>query len=343
MGETLKVLIIEDEPVDAELIEVELQKAGLEAQCTRVESAAALEEALESDTWDIIISDYNLPGFDGLSALEIVKNTGMDIPFIIVSGTVGEEIAVEAVVAGAQDYVMKDNLRRVPVAVKREIQNKKLREGKLQADRQIRESLEEKEVLLKEIHHRVKNNLAIISALLTLQSDYVKDEEAREPFMESIGRIKTMALVHERLYQSDTFAWVEMGDYVRQLVETIKETFEADSSGISMHVDCDNTVLDITTAIPCGLIINELITNAYKHAFRGRESGNIHLKLKKDRELDEYQLEVMDDGVGLPDEVISGKSNNLGFNIVRGLSRQISANLHMTGRDGAHLLLTFKS
>jgi two-component sensor histidine kinase len=342
MGEPLKVLIIEDLPDDAELVELELQKAGLDPECTRVETAAALEKALADGAWDIIISDYNLPGFDGLAALEIVKKTGLDIPFIIVSGTVGEDIAVEAVVAGAQDYVMKDNLMRVPVAVRREIQNHRHREEKRQAEKQIRESLEEKEVMLKEIHHRVKNNLAVISALLTLQSDYVKDDESKELFMESVGRIKTMALIHEKLYQSEMFAWVEMGDYLRQLVKTIQETYEAESDRIAVHIECDNAVLDITKAIPCGLIVNELLTNAYKHAFRDRESGNIHLKLKKDKDSGECQLQVLDDGVGLPEEVISGKSNNLGYNIIRGLARQISAELHMTGHDGAHVLLTFK-
>jgi two-component sensor histidine kinase len=342
MGKPLKVLIIEDLPDDAALVELELERAGLEPECTRVETAAALEKALEGQEWDIIISDYNLPGFDGLAALEIVRKSGKDIPFIIVSGTVGEETAVEAVIAGAQDYVMKDNLRRVPVAVNREIANRKLREEKRIADQQIRDSLEEKEVMLKEIHHRVKNNLAVISALLTLQSDYVKDEEAKELFLESVGRIKTMALIHEKLYQSEMFARVEMEDYIRQLVKTIQETYDADAGSISVHVDCDNAVLDITKAIPCGLIVNELLTNAYKHAFRGKETGNIHLKLKKDEESDECQLQVVDDGVGLPDGVIAGKSTSLGYNIIRGLARQISADLHMTGHDGTHVLLKFK-
>ncbi len=343
MSKPLKVLIIEDLPDDAELVELELKRAGLESQCTRVDTAAALEKALEDQEWDIIISDFNLPGFDGLAALQIVKKTGRDIPFIIVSGTVGEEIAVEAVLAGAHDYVMKDNLTRVPLAVRREIQDQKLREEKSKADQQIRDSLEEKEVMLKEIHHRVKNNLAVISALLTLQSDYVKDEEAKKLFLESVGRIKTMALIHEKLYQSEMFARVEMEDYIRQLVKTIQETYEEESGKIAVHLDCDNAVLDITKAIPCGLIVNELLTNAYKHAFRGRESGNIHLKLKKDNETEECQLQVLDDGAGLPEEVLAGKSTSLGFNIIRGLARQLSAELHMTGHDGAHVLLKFKS
>ncbi len=343
MRKSLKVLIIEDFPDDAALVELELQRAGIEPECTRVDTADGLMNALESQQWDIIISDYNLPDFDGLEALEILKKTGKDIPFIIISGTVGEEIAVEAVLAGAQDYVMKDNLTRVPVAVRREIQNQKVREEKKKADQQIRDSLEEKDVMLKEIHHRVKNNLAVISALLTLQSDYVKDEEAKKLFLESVGRIKSMALIHEKLYQSEMFAWVEMADYIHQLVKTIWETYAQGSANIAVHLDCDNAVLDITRAIPCGLIVNELLTNAYKHAFRDRDSGNIYLKLKKDDETGECRLQVMDDGAGLPNEVIEGESTSLGFTIIRGLARQLEAELHMTSQNGALVRLEFKS
>ena len=343
MRKSLKVLIIEDFPDDAALVELELQRAGIEPECTRVDTADGLMNALESQQWDIIISDYNLPDFDGLEALKILKKTGKDIPFIIISGTVGEEIAVEAVLAGAQDYVMKDNLTRVPVAVRREIQNQKVREEKKKADQQIRDSLEEKDVMLKEIHHRVKNNLAVISALLTLQSDYVKDEEAKKLFLESVGRIKSMALIHEKLYQSEMFAWVEMEDYIHQLVKTIRETYAQGSANIAVHLDCDNAVLDITRAIPCGLIVNELLTNAYKHAFRDRDSGNIYLKLKKDDETGECRLQVMDDGGGLPNEVIEGESTSLGFTIIRGLARQLEAELHMTSQNGALVRLEFKS
>ncbi|MFO8030402.1 MAG: histidine kinase dimerization/phosphoacceptor domain -containing protein [Cyclonatronaceae bacterium] len=343
MGKPLKVLIIEDLPDDAELVALELQRAGYETDMTRVETAEALKKALEDISWDVIISDYNLPGFDGLAALEIVSESSLDIPFIVISGTVGEEIAVEAVLAGAHDYVMKDNLKRIPVAVDREIRNSKLRKEKRIADQKIRDSLEEKEVMLKEIHHRVKNNLAVISALLTLQSDHVQDETAKELFMESVGRIKSMALIHEKLYQSEMFARVEMGDYMRQLVKTIQETYESQPRDITVHVECDNAVLDITRAIPCGLIINELLSNVYKHAFRDSETGNVYLRLKKDEETNECELQVMDDGVGLPKEVIDGKSSSLGYNIIRGLARQLSADLHMTGSHGTHVLLRFKA
>ena len=343
MGKPLKVLIIEDMPDDAELIELELQRGGYDIDATRVETAEALKKALQDPKWDVIICDYNLPGFDGLAALEMIRDSGNDIPVIIVSGTVGEETAVEAVRTGAQDYVMKDALRRIPISVSREIHNWKLREEKRIADQKIRDSLEEKEVMLKEIHHRVKNNLAVVSALLTLQSDYVKDEEAKEMFHESVGRIKTMALIHEKLYQSELFASVEMGDYIQQLVKTIQDTYESETCAISVNLDCDEATLDITKAIPCGLIINELFTNAYKHAFKGRESGNVYLKMKKYGEKEEYTLEVMDDGVGLPDEVIAGKGSSLGFNIIRGLARQLAAELRMTSSDGAHVLLTFQA
>lgn len=342
MEKSLNVLLIEDLPDDAALMELELRKAGFETACKRVETEKALRDALDNHHWDIIISDYNLPGFDGLSALEIVKESGCDIPFIIVSGTVGEETAVEAVLAGAHDYVMKDNLRRIPVAVRREIGSWKLREEKRNADQKIRESLEEKEVMLKEIHHRVKNNLAVISALLTLQSDYVKDIEAKELFYESVGRIKTMALIHEKLYQTEMFASIEMGEYIHQLVASIQETYLEKNNQIRFDLECDKTTLDITRAIPCGLIINELLTNACKHAFKGKKTGVVTLKLKKSSNSDECLLEVSDNGTGIPDVALTKGNGSLGITIIRGLAGQLNANLNISGGDGTRAVLAFK-
>lgn len=343
MGKCLKVLLIEDLPDDAALVELELQKAGFDTDCKRVETADDLRSALDIHRWDVIISDYDLPGFDGLAALQIVQESGRDTPFIIVSGTVGEETAVEAVLAGAHDYVMKDNLRRIPVAVRREIGSWSLREEKRKADQRIRESLEEKEVMLKEIHHRVKNNMAVISALLTLQADYVKDSDAKVLFFESVGRIKTMALIHEKLYQTEMFASLEMGEYIRQLVDSIKEMYLGDNSQIRFDITCDRVTLDITRAIPCSLIINELVTNVCKHAFKGRESGIVTLKLKKNSDADECLLEVSDNGTGIPDKALVEGNGSLGITIIRGLASQLQADLDISGGDGTRVVLAFRA
>ncbi len=343
MPQSLQVLFVEDNLDDVALIEMELQKSGIEPESHRVETGEALKKALDEHSWDIIISDYNLPGFDGLTALEKVREREEDIPFILVSGTVGEEFAVEAVLAGAQDYVMKDNLKRVPVAVRRELESKNLRAEKRRADEQVLESLKEKEVMLKEIHHRVKNNLAVISALLTLQSDFVEDEKSRRLFLESVGRIKSMALIHEKLYQSEMMASVDMDEYLRELVSSIRNTCDTDSSDIDVHISSDNFNMDITKAIPCGLIVNELLSNAYKHAFKSREKGNIHLSMKRSPETGKCSLNIRDDGVGVPEEVLSGSHNSLGYTIIKGLVRQIGGDIKVVRKNGTDVTLTFEN
>lgn len=341
-NQPIEILLVEDNPEDAALIELELEKAGYLPEISRVETARALQNCLMEKSWDILISDYNLPGFDGLSALKIVQKAGLDIPFILVSGTVGEEFAVEAVLAGASDYVMKDNLKRLSVAVRREIHNGKLREQNRQAEIKIHESLKEKEVMLKEIHHRVKNNLAVISALLTLQSDYVEDGRSRQLFRDSVGRIKSMALIHEKLYQSDMLASVAMDEYLRELVQSIKQSYQTDNCDIAVHVTVDDIRMDITRAIPCGLIVNELLANSYKHAFNNRKAGNIYLTVQKMKNKYCF-LEVRDDGTGIPEDVVSGERSSLGFTIVQGLAGQLSADMDMHQDKGTRISLEFKT
>ncbi|MDG5767491.1 histidine kinase dimerization/phosphoacceptor domain -containing protein [Balneolales bacterium ANBcel1] len=340
----IKVLLVEDNEDDAALIRLELEKAGYDVHMVRVETSDSLIEALDREQWDVLISDYNLPGFDGMTALELVRSRDNDIPFILVSGTVGEEFAVEAVIAGANDYVMKDNLKRVPVAVRREVRNKRLRDQKREADDKVRESLREKDVMLKEIHHRVKNNLAVISALLTMQSDYVEDERSQELFMDSVGRIKSMALIHEKLYQSELLAKIEMKDYLRELADTIERTYQSGNADIRLELSTDDTTMDITKAIPCGLIVNELLSNAFKHAFTGREKGRIQLKLKKKAGRDHCcELQVSDDGIGVPQEAITGNGSSLGYTIIQGLANQISADLKVENHGGTTVTLCFDS
>lgn len=337
----VEVLMLEDNEDDASLIQMELEKAGYFINHKRVQTEEEFKRNLSNYPWDVVISDYNMPGFNGIEALNIVRKMDPDMPFILVSGTVGEEFAVESVIAGAHDYVMKDNLKRIPVAVQREIRNKKLRDEKRLSDQKIRESLKEKDVMLKEIHHRVKNNLAVISALLTMQSDYVEDEQSRKMFQDSVSRIKSMALIHEKLYQSEMLAQIEIGAYLEELVKNIKETYSKDDTEIDVCVTTENLTMDITRAIPCGLIVNELLANAFKHAFPGKTKGRIHLNLEKCKDPEKYCLEISDDGVGVGDQYIKGEKSSLGYTIIRGLARQISADLHVDNREGTTVSLVF--
>jgi PAS domain S-box-containing protein len=204
---------------------------------------------------------------------------------------------------------------------------------------QIRESLREKEVLLTEIHHRVKNNMAVISSLLSMQSDYVKDEAYKALFRESENRIRSMAMIHEKLYQNETFSSIEFGAYTRELAQSLNDSLRPDKSEITVHVEAEEVFLDITTAVPCGLILNEILTNSFKHGFRGRNSGKIRLSLVKLDEL--IVLTVSDNGVGMPSEEEIASKGSLGMTLIFGLSMQLGAEMTIEGDKGTTYTLKF--
>ena len=163
---------------------------------------------------------------------------------------------------------------------------------------QLRSSLDEKEVLLKEIHHRVKNNLQVVSSLLNLQSGYVRDQNDVEMFRESQNRIRSMALIHEKLYQSGNVSLVDFPQYARSLATTLFRSYRAGEGNVSLEVDFGDVSLGIDAAVPCGLIINELLSNALKHAFPAGRGGKVTLGLRAQGGM--MRLTVKDDGIGFP-------------------------------------------
>ncbi len=199
------------------------------------------------------------------------------------------------------------------------------------AEAKLLASLTEKEVLLKEIHHRVKNNLQVISSLLYLQAQKIKDERFQDIFRESQNRVSAMALVHEQLYQSNNFAEVNFGAYARTLAETLFETYGVHETQIELVVNTDGATLDIHTAIPCGLLVSEMISNALKYAFPNGRQGTITLTFREEGKL--CQLIVSDDGIGMPnaDQIRPG---SLGLQLIDRLAAQIGASVKRTGPPG---------
>lgn len=198
--------------------------------------------------------------------------------------------------------------------------------------KQIQDSLHEKEILLSEIHHRVKNNLAVISGLLGLQSSYVEDEKAKILFEDSRNRIHSMALIHDKLYQHETFAKIEFQAYINDLINHIKLSYFSKQTKVSFTVTCNDIFLDIKTAIPCGLILNELITNACKHAFKDRTEGEIKIVCSKMG--GNFTLMVSDNGVGFDGEEALKKPNSLGLTLINALSEQINGKIKTTLHNG---------
>lgn len=208
------------------------------------------------------------------------------------------------------------------------------------AEEKLKHSVEEKEMLIKEIHHRVKNNLMVISSLLNLQSKYIKDKEALDIFKESQNRANSMALIHERLYRSTDLKKIDFGDYIRTLATDLFRTYVSDPGRIKLNINAENLMVDINTTVPLGLIVNELITNSMKHAFPNEMSGEIDICFKKIN--DHFLLDVKDNGIGLPEGLDYKNTDSLGLQLVNMLVDQISGKIELKNKNGTEFKITFK-
>jgi len=215
---------------------------------------------------------------------------------------------------------------------------------RVQAEEQIQKDLKEKEILLKEIHHRVKNNLQIVGSLLGLQAKHIKDKQALEMFEESRNRVRSMALVHENLYRSKDFANINFAKYIKNLTDQLVKTYIIDSGKIELDVKVEDVCPGIDQAIPCGLIINELVSNALKHAFPPslKRKGKIEIAVHS-MEADEIELTVKDNGVGIPKELDIRKTESLGLKLVTILAEdQLDGKVTLDRSGGTKFTIRFK-
>jgi two-component system, sensor histidine kinase PdtaS len=208
------------------------------------------------------------------------------------------------------------------------------------ADEKVRASLQEKEVLLKEIHHRVKNNLQVTSSMLKLQSAFIGDPGAREMFAESQNRIRSMALVHEKLYQSSDLSRIDIADYVASLAMLLLRSFGVDRDRISFTLEAEPVFLSIETAVPFGLIVNEVFSNCLKHAFPGTRQGRVVVTIASD-EAARLSLCVRDDGVGLPPDLNIDETETLGLQLVKTLVEQLQGRLEINREGGTEVRVHF--
>ncbi|MBZ2165877.1 histidine kinase dimerization/phosphoacceptor domain -containing protein [Methanobacterium spitsbergense] len=468
MVEDLKILILEDVPFDAELINRELERSGMKFSSRRVEEEKEYLNELNEFKPDIILADHSLPHFDGISALRIAKNKCPDVPFIFVSGKMGEDFAIEALKCGATDYVLKGSLSKIVHAVNRALEEvkehskRKMAEEALRnslrqlkeaqkighigswewdlkareldcsdefynimsleptefgksykammdiihpddrqsvkesimgavneqkpfsndyrlirpdgtvrilsskgevitdpngkplrivgteqditehkiAEEKIKSSLKDKEMLLQEIHHRVKNNLQVISSLLRLQSRFIKDQNSIDIFKETQNRVRSIAILHEKLYQSDNLAKIKIDEYVKILAEDLMYFYELEESNINMILDIDDVSLNIETAIPCGLLINEMVANSLKYAFPNQKNGEIKIELHSNNE-DQFKLTVSDNGVGIPEEIDPEKAETFGMQLIKYLTKQLKGTIELDNNNGTKYQLKF--
>ncbi len=207
------------------------------------------------------------------------------------------------------------------------------------AEDEIKASLKEKEAMMREIHHRVKNNLQIVSSLLRLQSRSIKSKTLKDTFDIAQNRIKSMALIHEVLYLSENLDKINFSDYIKRITNHLFAMFSRKAKKIRLELDVGEFYLDIDKAIPCGLIINELVSNAFKHAFPDGKHGKIEVHL--DNKLDKYTIVVKDTGIGIPDVVDTRNTETLGLQLVHDLVNQIEGSYEIGVDEGTTFKIIF--
>jgi two-component sensor histidine kinase len=212
-------------------------------------------------------------------------------------------------------------------------------EERKQSEKVIKEALTEKNLLIAELHHRVKNNLAIISGLFSLTINDSIHDDAKNVLLESRNRVRSMALIHNRLYKSDSFTDVNFDEYIHELVSEITTSYPSISNAVNVKTDINNVILNVNSAIPCGLILNELLTNAYKHAFKDKKEGEICISFVHQN--GQFVMIVKDNGCGLPLDY--NKKQSLGITVIEALTEQLDGKSKFTDNQGTHFELTFNA
>jgi len=207
---------------------------------------------------------------------------------------------------------------------------------------ELEEKIKEKETLIKEVHHRVKNNLQTISSLLSLQSRGIADKEVKSLLKSSQNRVISMAMVHEMLYMREDLSKIEYRSYVQELAEYLIRSVKGTSSNITLDIDIPEVKLNIDTAIPLGLLINETVTNALKYGITDENKGKIGIKLRKD-DTNEFQLNIGDDGIGFAETITYKNSKSLGLKLIHNLVRQLQGSITRDfSKNGTHYIIKFK-
>ena len=242
---------------------------------------------------------------------------------------------VQGVFAAARDITERKNAENELRRIRDELEIR-VRER----TSELMKSLAEKELLIKEVHHRVKNNLQIVSSMFELQSTYMKDKKAIIAFMEGRNRVATMALIHEKLYNSGDLSRIRFAEYIEELTSNIFASYGVNSEKIRLNINVGDVFFDINTAIPCGLIINELVSNSIKHAFTDRNNGEINIELHPENN-DKYLLTINDNGRGFPPDLDFQKSDTLGLKLVITLTNQLNGTIELDRTAGTKFTIMF--
>ncbi len=337
--------MVDDSPGDRKLFRFFLEDTlGGLLEFAEAGSAAAGIAVCRSFAPDCVLLDYKLPDMTGVEFLKHIRDgDSADVPsfaVVMLTGLADEQTAVDAMKAGAQDYLVKDRITAegLTSAISRATEKVGLIRALHNERDRLASSLAEKEVLLREVHHRVKNNLQVIASLLRLQADSLPEAALANALRESQNRVESMALVHEQLYETEDLREVDMARNVELLASNLFHCY-GDPARISWTAAVEPVPLSVDRAIPVSLILNELISNALKHAFPGDRMGWI--RIEGGRAQGRIFLSVRDNGKGIPDHVDVQHAKSLGLEIIRILTRQLHGSVEIERGNGTTFRITF--
>ena len=347
--------MVDDHPAQLLSHEAILRELG-ERLVTARSGREALQRLMDED-FAVILLDVNMPDMDGFETASLIHQHPRfeKTPIVFVTGAQPTTLdRLKGYRVGAVDYVevpIVPEILRSKVAVFVDL-NRKRRDlqrlnDALQAEIAQRRNAEEavrhsreKEVLLQEIHHRVKNNLQIITSLLRMQSRAVQDPALSEALRECQNRVASMALIHDKLYRARDLARVSFGEYVRDLTSNILTSYALPARSVRVRFDIDDLSLSLDYAVPCGLILNELMSNCLKHAFPVGHAGTVYIGFHAAGE-EELCLVVQDDGVGVPLDVDLGRTSSLGWRLIRALVEQLGGVVQCQTAGGTSVEIRF--
>lgn len=343
----MKIVMVDDSAADRKLYQFLLRQEMPVHEFFEASAARAGLETCRAVSPDCVLLDYRLPDMDGLEFLASLRgepgNQEPGFAVVMLTGVAGDKFAMRALKAGAHDYLTKDAITAegLSLAIEKATQKVELIRALRDERDRLARSLAEKEVLVKEVHHRVKNNLQVIASLLHLHADMLEDTNAAAELRESQHRVEAMAMVHEQLYESGDLREVDLVRHARLLLSNLFTAYGVDPDQISGAVEADgeSLVLGVDRAIPAGLILNELVSNGMKHAFPEGRAGSVRIRLR--RLEGNIHVEVSDDGVGMPPGLDLRKSKSLGLKIVDILTRQLKGSVEFNTNGGTNFRLIF--
>jgi len=337
--EPLRILLVEDNPGDVRLLRemFSTERPGSFEIVNLPRLGLALNYLAKGGV-DIVLLDLGLPDENGMETVRRVRKLAPDVPLVVLTGRDDDAAVAEAMLEGAQDYLVKGQIenRALPRALKYAIERFRLLSKAGLTNRELERRVQEKDLLLSEIHHRVKNSLQVVSSLLNLEAARIQDPVVSEMLITTQNRVRSMALIHQTLYQSKDFAEVDFNAFLQSFVPTLVQSYSIHPGQIALEFHVAEVRLPIDAAVPCGLIVNELISNALKHAFPDGRRGTIQITFLQ-RQNGLAALTVEDDGVGLAEDFSFERSETLGVQLVSMLAGQLGGTVEIerVGRGGS--------